>query len=153
MKRIITGHDDLFGPWIMAQTGGQWIPGRGSTIGLWDDAVGPIACALYESCNGVSVAVHLAGIGKRWMTREYLWFCFHYPFEQLGVNKLIGLVESDNADAIRLNKHFGYIIEATLKDAAPKGDLLIMTMTKDQCKWLSLKERYRDRLSNLPQPR
>ena len=143
MKRILTGHDEVFGPWIMAQTGGHWLPGMGSTIGLWDDEVGPIAAALYCNCNGASVAVHLAGVGKKWMNREYLWYCFHYPFEELKVNKLLGLVESTNAEAIRLNLHFGYTIEATLKDAAPKGDLLVMTMTKDQCKWLTLKDRYR----------
>ena len=143
MKRILTGHNEIFGPWIMEQIHGEWFLGKGETIGLWEDGVGPIACALYEGCNGASVSVHLAGTGKKWMNREYLWYCFHYPFEQLRVNKLIGVVEADNREAIRLNLHFGYTIEATLKDAAPKGDLLIFTMMKDQCKWLSLKDKYR----------
>lgn len=143
MKRILTGQEDLFGPWMMARMGGQWFPGRGSIIGLWEDGIGPIAGCLYEGCNGASLSVHLTGVGKKWMNREYLWFCFHYPFEQLKINKLIGLVESDNHEAIRLNEHFGYKLEATLKDAAPNGDLLIYSMTKDQCKWLTLKEKYR----------
>lgn len=143
MKRVITGHDDLFGPWLMERINGQWIPGRGSTIGLWEDSVGPVACCLYESCNGASVLGHLAGTGRRWMNREFLWYCFYYPFEQLKVNKILGLVESTNEAAIRLDEHLGFTLEATLKDAAPKGDLLIYSMTKDQCRWLNLKDRSR----------
>ena len=144
MKHIITQREDIFGPWMMERLGSEWFPGRGSIIGLWDDELqAPIAGAMFEGYNGASVIVHLTGLGKRWMNREYLWFCFCYPFEQLRVTKLIGVVESDNLDAQRLNTHFGYTLEATLKDAAPKGDLLIYSMTRDQCKWLTLKEQYR----------
>lgn len=143
MKRVVTGHDDLFGPWLMKIIDGEWIPGKGSVIGLWEDGVGPIAGCYYESCNGASVIGHLGGIGRKWMNREYLWFCFHYPFEILKVNKIIGIVTSDNLAARKLDEHMGFVLEATLKDAAPKGDLLIYTMTKDQCKWLHLREKYR----------
>ncbi len=143
MKRVITGQDELFGPWLMNLIQGQWIPGKGSVIGLWEDGVGPVAGCFYESCNGASVLGHLGGIGRKWMNREYLWFCFHYPFEVLKVNKIIGLVTSDNLEARKLDEHMGFVLEATLKDAAPKGDLLIYTMTKDQCKWLTLKDKYR----------
>lgn len=143
MRRVITGHDELFGPWIMARNGSVWTPDRGVTVGLWDDEKGPQACTMFESFNGASVMIHVAGEGRRWMTREFLWFSFYYPFVQLGVRKLIGPVESSNLDSIRLIEHLGFHLEATLKDAAPKGDLLIYTMTVDQCKWLSLEGKYR----------
>jgi hypothetical protein len=77
------------------------------------------------------------------MNREYLWYCFHYPFEELKVHKILGLVESDNLEAQKLDEHLGFTLEATLKSAAPKGDLLIYSMTRDQCKWLNLKGKYR----------
>ena len=143
MKRIITGQDELFGPWLMGKVDGQWVPGKGSVIGLWEDDVGPVAACFYEGCNGASILVHLAGVGKKWMNREFLWFCFYYPFEQLGLNKVIGLVKSDNLACQKLVEHLGYVLEATLKEAAPKGDLLIYTMTKDQCRWLLLGNKYR----------
>lgn len=141
MKRVITGYNNIFGPWLMQRIGGQWIEGRGHTIGLWQDGVGPIACCFYESCNGASILGHLAGDGSRWMTREFLWYCFYYPFVQLNVKKILGLVESTNTAAIRLDEHLGFTLEATLKDAAPNGDLLIYSMVKDQCRWLSLKDK------------
>ena len=142
MKRIILGQDDLFGPWLMKMVEGEWIPDKGIVIGLWEDGIGPVAGCFYESYNGASVIGHLGGIGRKWMNREYLWYCFHYPFEELKVNKIVGLVEAANLEARKLNEHMGFVLEATLKDAAPKGDLLIYTMTKDQCKWLHLKDRY-----------
>lgn len=142
MKRISVGEEDIFGPWMSQRLGCAWIPGRGSIIGLWDDE-GPVAACLYESYNGRSILGHLTGVGRKWMNREFLWFCFYYPFEQLRVDKILGIVESDNLDARRLDEHLGFTLEATLKEAAPNGDLLIYSMTRDQCKWLNLKERYR----------
>jgi hypothetical protein len=141
VKRILVGQEALFGPWLAKLLKNEWVPGKGSIIGLWEDGVGPIAACLYESCNGASIVGSLAGVGKRWMNREYLWYCFHYPFEEIGVNKIIGIVESTNLEARRLDEHMGFVLEATLKDAAPKGDLLIYSMTKDQCRWLNLRKK------------
>lgn len=145
MKRILTKHEDIFGPWMMkVLDGGPWLPGRGHIIGLWEDARGPLAACLFEASNGASIMLHIATNGtRRWMNREYLWFVFHFPFVQLGITKIIAPVESTNATCARFVEHIGFALEATLKECAPKGDLLIYTMTKDQCKWLTLREQYR----------
>lgn len=143
-KRVVTGQEALFGPWLMGLLKSYWYTGRGHIIGLWDmDNCMPLAGCLFEASNGASIMMHCAGIGKNWLNREFLWFVFYYPFEQLRITKIISPVESDNTDCRRFIEHIGFTLEATLKDAAPKGDLLIYTMTKDQCKWLNLKERYR----------
>jgi hypothetical protein len=143
VKRVVTGQDEVFGPWLAKLLGNEWVPGKGSIIGLWEDGIGPVAGCLYESCNGASVVGSLAGIGRKWMNREYLWYCYYYPFEELKVNKIIGIVESSNLEARRLDEHMGFTLEATLVGCAPKGDLLIYTMTKSQCRWLNLKHSYR----------
>lgn len=139
MKVVVTGKDHIFGPWLAERLKTSWLPGRGHVIGLWEEDLGPVAACFYESYNGASVLGHLAGVGKKWMNREFLWYCFYYPFEELRINKILGLVESTNAEARRLDEHLGFTLEATLKDAAPNGDLLIYSMVKDQCRWLSLK--------------
>lgn len=88
--------------------------------------------------------LHIATDGsKKWMNRDYLWYVFYYPFVQLGVKKIIAPVESTNKVCSSFVEHIGFKLEATLKDAAPKGDLLVYTMTPDQCKWLNLREKYR----------
>lgn len=86
--------------------------------------------------------LHIAtDMTKKWMNRDYLWYVFYYPFEQLRLKKIICPIESTNEICCRFVEHIGFVLEATLKDAAPKGDLLIYSMTKDQCKWLKLREK------------
>lgn len=130
--------------WVAERTGGTYYSGAGQGIGLERDGE-LVAGVLYEAFNGRSVHGHLASDGtRRWMTREYLAFCFAYPFDQLKVNKIIGLVDSNNADALRLDAALGFIHEATLKDAGRTGDLLILTMTRAQCRFLD--QRYANSL-------
>lgn len=137
MARIVTDRQSELGHWLCSRTGGEYT-GGGSYVGLEKDG-SLVAVVGYEDYNGASVRMHVAGEGRRWMTRDYLWFCFYYPFEQMKVRKILGLVHSANADAIRLDKHLGFVHEATIADAVPDGDLLILTMTKEQCRFLRKK--------------
>jgi len=135
MKTIITGQDERVGKWVCERTGGTFTQGDCIAIGLEQDGK-LIAGVLYDHYNGKSIAMHVAGEGKRWLNREYLWFCFNYVFEQAGVSKVLGMVSSANEQALKFDRHLGFVHEATIKDACKDGDLLILTMTKDQCQWL-----------------
>jgi hypothetical protein len=144
MKVVVTGYDSIFGPWLMDKVQGHWILGKGHTIGLYDTVLDrPIAAVYYEGCNGASIMLHCAGEGRTWLNREFLWYVFHYAFVELEVNKIISPVESDNSDSRRFIEHIGFSLEATLKDASPKGDLLIYSLAKSDCKWLDLRNKYR----------
>jgi len=122
-------------------SGGGNVFVRGQTIGLAENGE-LIAGVVYEDFNGRSVTAHIAAKpGRRWMTKEFLAVIFDYPFNQLKVEKLIGVVPSGNLEARRLDEHFGFTIEARLKDCHPTGDLLIYTMRRDQCRWLGLWEK------------
>lgn len=141
MRHVITQQNSFFGPWIAERLGIEWKPGMGETIGLFDEVRGPVAACMYENCNGKSIMLHLAGEGSDWLNREFLWYVFYYPFEQLGLWKIIATIDASNLKCVKLAKHCGFTLEATLKDACPDGDLLIYTITKSECKWLSLKDR------------
>ena len=97
-----------------------------------------VAGAIFEGYNGSNVWVHLAGLpGARWMTREYLFACFAYAFLVCDVQRLSGYVDASNAQARKLNEHFGYRIEATLSGAAADGgDVLIYVMRREDCRFL-----------------
>lgn len=118
------------------------IPGLARTdgmrcIGLRKDG-DLVAAAVYEGFNGQNMWVHLAGVpGQRWMTRDFLRAGFAYPFLVCGVQRLSGYVNSSNLAARRLNEHFGYRVEATLKGAAPDGgDVLIYVMWRKDCRYV-----------------
>ena len=144
MKQVITGEDEVFGPWMMGKLGRPWVAGHGHTIGLWDIELDrPVASVYYESWNGASILLHCVGEGKKWLNREFLWFVFHYAFVDLEVRKILSPVESDNTDSKRFIQSIGFSLEATLQDASPKGNLLIYSMRSSACKWLDLRDRYR----------
>lgn len=121
--------------WTAERTGGTYYAGSGAGIG-WEKDGQLLAGVLYDEFTGRSVRMHVAGVGKRWMAREFLWTCFDYPFNQLKVNKVIGLVDSTNSDALRFDRHLGFVEEAVIKDAGKFGDLHVLTMTRDQCRFL-----------------
>ena len=137
---IITDRQSELGEWVCARLGKQYVEGEAQYIGLEvRDKI--VAVSMWAGFNGASVYSHIAidgALNKE--VFEFLWFSFYYAFEQLKVKKIIGLVESTNEKALKLDKHLGYVHEATIKDASPNGDLHVLTITKSQCKYL--KRRY-----------
>jgi RimJ/RimL family protein N-acetyltransferase len=133
--QILYGQDERVGRWVCARTGGQWMPGEGMAIGLERDG-DLVAGVMFDHYNGRSIAMHVAGAGMRWCTRAFRAAVFGYPFLQLKVAKVLGLVDSTNLQARRFDEHLGFRLEARIADAAPSGDLLIYSMTAAQCRHL-----------------
>jgi len=97
-----------------------------------------IAGVVYDDFNGSNVWMHVAASpGKKWLNREYLWFCFHYPFNQLGVNRVSGWVEVNNMEARRFDEHLGFKAEAVLEGAGRDGqDVIIYRMWRHECRFI-----------------
>jgi len=68
-----------------------------------------------------------------------LWAVFDYPFNKLGVSVILGQVCKDNEDALRLNRHLGFKVVADIPDAHMSGDLVIMAMRKEECRFLNIR--------------
>lgn len=144
MRRIVSNESDRVGTWVMAQNDAIWLPGQGQCYGVEDEEGRLIAGVAFDNYNVAAIQIHVAALpGKNWVTKDLLARVFSYPFEQLGVKKLIGLVGSTNADALRFDLALGFRIEATLKDAYPDGDLVLLTMTREQCRWLNINSKDR----------
>jgi len=138
VKKIVVGDDNRVGEFISKRLNRIWIPGEATTIGLEKDGK-LVAGVMYSDCNGSNVCMHVAAEGKEWMTREYLWFCFYYPFEQLKVKRITGLVDDDNQAALEFDLHLGFKEEYRLKDAGKNGDLIILVMRKEDCRFLGIR--------------
>lgn len=97
-----------------------------------------VAGVLYEGYNGPNVWMHVAAVpGRRWMNRDYLWYCFHYPFNEMNVQRISGYVNANNEQARKFDEHLGFKVEATLSGAAPDGgDVLIYVMRREDCRFL-----------------
>lgn len=118
--------------WVMDKVGAY--TERMTALGWEVDGV-IVAGTAFENYNGNNMFGHQR-IDKA-PPREY-WFCVaDYIFSHCGCKRFTATVESDNIQAIRLNKHIGFEIEATLKDAGHNGDLLIMVLWPKKCKMLN----------------
>ncbi len=133
---MITFDVDRLGPWVAERTGGTYFKGSGQAIGLHRNGE-LVAAVLYDSFNGRSVQMHVASDGsKSWMNKAFLLLAFDLPFNQWQVRKIIGLVDSTNLEARSFDENIGFHLEHVVTDAGPKGDLLIYSMTRQQCRFL-----------------
>lgn len=121
------------GPWVCERTGGVYEPASSSAIGM-ESGGRLVAGVLYDMFNGRSVCMHVAA--EKPFTRNFVRTCFDYAFKQLKVQKVIGLVDSTNDSALRLDLHLGFVEEARIKDAGKSGDLILLTMIRPQCRWI-----------------
>lgn len=118
--------------WVGLKTGSTF--GQATAIGLLKD--GKIVSGVaYTEFNGRNVFVHQAHEVP--LNRQYLQTIFDYPFNQLKVERVTGVMPSCNEKARKLTEHFGFTLETTLKGAHPDGDLLYYVMRKKDCRWIN----------------
>lgn len=126
---------EIVGPWVCEKTKQKWIPGTCSAIGKVKDGQ-LVAGVVYEDFNGVNVNCHIR-FEPNSLTKEFLGLIFQYPFIQLKVNRITGIVISTNKKALNLDQGLGFEPEAVLKGAHPDGDIHLLVMWKEKCKYLS----------------
>jgi RimJ/RimL family protein N-acetyltransferase len=97
-----------------------------------------IAGVVYEGFNGANIWMHVAAEpGARWMTRDYLHYCFYYPFVELGCRYVRGYVEASNTAARRFDEHLGFTQAGVLQGAAADGgDVILYVMPKESCRYV-----------------
>lgn len=131
---IVTGQEVV--EWVAKKTNEFGNFGASTGIGLEKDNE-LVAGVVYAEWNGPNIVMHVASDGtKQWLNREYLWFCFAYPFLQLDCKRITGYVGEGNKEAIKFDTHVGFALETTLEAAHPTGNLLIFRMWKRDCKWI-----------------
>lgn len=130
----------MVGNWVREQIGLEWPWPGCHTISLWDDTE-ILAAVVYESFDRVSITCHIAGVhGSRWMTKQYLWTIFNYPFEQLKVARINVCVADSNAASKALVEHMGFQKEGQIRKGAPDGgDLIVYGMLREECRFLRMK--------------
>ena len=96
---------------------------------------------IYSNYTGVSLTMHVAGFNPSWISIDMLWVGFHYPFSQLGCSKVFGQVPEYNSKALEFDLKLGFKEEARIKDVFPAGDLILLSMRREDCRWLKVKPR------------
>lgn len=138
---MIYGQDERVLKWVGDRTDEDDF-GPGSTaIGLEEDNE-LIAGVAFNMYTKASICMHVAAMpGKRWMTKDFLWRSFAYPFIQLGCNRVTGLVREDNFVAQKFDEHLGFKREGLLRRACTDGqNMILYGMLREECRWLEIKK-------------
>jgi hypothetical protein len=130
--------EQVVAPWMRDRIGCPPFMQPFSGFGLFDDLL-LRAGVLFTDYNGsTNVSMHVASDGsRRWMTRNFLSAVFLYPFEQLKVLRITGIVQAANTRALRFDRKLGFKIEGRLRRGAPDGsDVIVLGMLRSECRFL-----------------
>lgn len=124
------------GAWVADKINGIYHSESSSAIGLQKDG-NTIAGVIYENWNKASIFCHIAIEGR--LTKAYLKAIFDYPFNVCKVDKIIVPVVSTHDKSIKLVKNMGFEEEARIANASEHGDIVFLTLTKENCRFLGVR--------------
>jgi hypothetical protein len=124
----------------------QFVPHMHHCIAQYDKSDRLLGGVLFTDYWGGSVMMHSAIFSGKGGLRPLIWLVFQYPFVQLGVKKVFGLVPEWNVPARNLDLHLGFKIEYLTDDVfnhaqGPNG-MYLMSMRKEDCRWLNMRMPY-----------
>ena len=138
MRRVTTENQQYMGDWLVRMMNHP-LPTETVCIGQEIDG-NLVAVVGFASFMPKACQMHIAAVDEvNWMSRDLLWAAFDYPFNKLGVSVILGQVCGDNDAALRLNRHLGFKVVAEIPDAHMDGDLVIMAMRREDCRFLDIK--------------
>lgn len=97
---------------------------------------------IYQDYRVRSVTVHVASWTADWLSRDLLWTIFTYPFDMLKVEQVLGIVASTNTRALDFDLRIGFKEVTRVPDVVPGGDLVVLSMRREDCRWLNWRPRY-----------
>lgn len=94
----------------------------------------------YNHFTHESMQIHMAGWHWHWSSRLMLYLAFDYPFNQLRVKRLFGMVPECNRAAQAINVKLGFKPVARIDGVFRHGDAcIVMRMDREDCRWLGMK--------------
>lgn len=134
--RLVYGEDERCLAWVTKTLGRANLFSDAKAIGL-EGENGLLAVCAYDRFTDCDVSMHIASNGSgHWLTRAFLVAGFSYPFVQLGLRRITGLVPSKNKRALRFNRRLGFKVEGMHRLALPDDDLVILGMLKSECPFI-----------------
>jgi RimJ/RimL family protein N-acetyltransferase len=97
---------------------------------------------LLTGFTDASCIMHVAAFRRRWGSRDMLWVCFDFPFNQCDLERVFGVVPETNRTAIAFDLHIGFREVARIANRYRGGGAdIIFAMERDACPWLRIQTR------------
>lgn len=135
---IVQGQE--VGEWVTEKSGGHWTH-LCTAIGEVKNGE-LVAGVVYDGFTHSSISMHSRIDNPKLVSREFYWAIFDYPFNQLKVNRITGIVKTSNKKAIQLNEKLNFKREALLRNYFPNDDAIIYVLWPQDCRFLKLGKRY-----------
>lgn len=136
MARLIYGEEDRLLPWALERIGLRDFRRDAFTIGLEKDGE-LVAVVVYDNFSSCDCNMHIASDGTgRWMNKSLLLAAFAYPFTQLNLRRVTGLVPAGNAQALAFDEHLGFVREGYHPHACEDGDLITLGLLRESCRFI-----------------
>jgi len=119
--------------WLASRIGISWSTDFRALGRVVDDKL--IGVVGYNAFTETSCQMHMAG-DKGWMTHEFVCRMFRYPFVEMGLLVVIGVVEGNNTHALQLYERLGTRSVVVIPDAHPNGGLHLVQMRREWCRWI-----------------
>lgn len=102
------------------------------------------AVVVYENFSAGNCNIHVASDESgHWLTREFTVRAFAYPFMQCGLQRVTGLVPSQNVKALDFDLKLGFKPEGRMRNFLPNGDdMIILGMLREECRFIPKEARY-----------
>jgi RimJ/RimL family protein N-acetyltransferase len=140
--RLIYDDTERLLAWAQARIGMGAFRDDARTIGLERDGE-LVAVVVYDNFSTADAHMHIASDGTgRWMNKELLLAAFAYPFAQLGLRRLTGVVPAKNARALAFDENIGFVREGYHPHALPDDDVITLGLLKENCRFLPKEYRH-----------
>ena len=91
----------------------------------------------FDSFIGKTCQIHVVNRKKKYTPRALLKAVFEYPFEKIGIEILLGVVNSKNVEAMKYDQNLGFKevnrFEGMHEDG---GDIVLFAMKKEDCRFI-----------------
>ena len=140
MSELIYGQDETLIEWAQKIIGCKF---RADATAIGRASDGEIlAVAVFDGFSECDCNIHIASDGSgHALSRGFLTAAFAYPFIQLNMRRVTGLVPASNTKALKFDYHLGFVFEGRCRNALPNDDIIILGMLREECPFLP--EKYR----------
>ena len=141
---MIVGDDPVYGKLMAMQVAGNdaapYTEGWDHNLARLDKTGALMGGVLIkgDEYHGSSVVVHVAKFMPNWIGRDLLYAVSDYTFNIIGVEQVLAIVYSLRHETIIFNQKVGFREITRIPGAGRGGDLVIMSMRRDDCRWLRL---------------
>lgn len=114
------------------------------SIGRVNAAGELIAAVGYNGFCGRVCSMHIAGVGN-WLSRDLLRAAFNYAFVTCDLVAVLSPIASDNARALKFDKHIGFKeVHRVPGGWSHAVDLVILQLNRQDCRWLKKETEHED---------